>query len=151
MSNTHDSRFIERKIKKLNTAIFSNFSKADLKFPSCLVSELTFNMAGDVIFFIKRAYEDMSGFDPEFSGHMYFFNKDFDYYIEAEGKAFIIVSQDDIGIRFRISHAQYFYSAKMESRGVIRLFYRVIEFLFARKMSERIYDYPAEDSLVHRR
>jgi hypothetical protein len=134
---------MEKKMKILNTAIFSNYSLAVFKFPSCLVSMIKFNPAGEVLFSINSLYEDMSGFDLEFPGHMRFFNKDFDYYIEAEGKASATVKGKKVEVRFRIIHAQYFYSAKLESKGLMRLDYHLMDFLVIRKMSERLYDYAA--------
>jgi len=142
MSNKRNLRFLERKMKLLGTAIFSNYSEAVFKFPSCLVSKMKFDTAGDILFFIENAYEDMNGFDLEFPGHLYFFNKAFDYYIEAEGKATIVLKKDKTVVRFRIAYAQYFYSAKMRSRGVIRLIYTFMELLYPRKISQRLYDYP---------
>ena len=142
MINPRDVRLMEKRMKILNTALFSNYSLAVFKFPSCLVSKVKFNAEGDVLFSIGSAYEDMSGFELEFPGHMLFFNKDFDYYIEAQGKASATVKGMNVGIRFYNFHAQYFYSAKMQSKGLIRLFYNFMDFLFVRKMSERLYDYP---------
>jgi len=143
MSNASDLRFMEKRMKTLRTAVCSNPSEALLKFPRCLVSEMKFNPEGEILFAIKIAAGDMNGFDLEFPGHMRFFNKDFDYYIEADGNAMMTVERDKVGVRFQISHARYFYSVKLESRGVLRLFYIFLELLFVPKMSERLFAYRA--------
>jgi hypothetical protein len=134
---------MEKRMKILKTAIFTDYSEAPMKFPSCLISEMKFNPDGEILFSIKSASEDMNGFDPEFPGHMCFFNEDFDFYIKADGMALVTAEDEGLGIRFRILRARYFYSAKLESRGMIRLFYNFMELLFVPKMSERLYDYHA--------
>lgn len=129
------------KMKALNTAIFSNYSPAVFKFPSCLVTEWEFNAKGDVLFSIKSSYEDMNGFDLSFPGHMHFFNGSFDYYVEADGAATITLSDDLVCVTFRVVKAQYCYSATRNSKGISKLFHIFMEFLFAHKRSEHWYDY----------
>jgi hypothetical protein len=129
-----------RKMKALDTAIFSNYSPAVFKFPSCLVSKLKYSARGDVRFSIKRVYEDMDGFDLSFPGHMHFFNSAFDYYIEANGQATVDIRGDNVCIRFRIEQAQYCYSPGRNSKGLYRLFHNFMKFILARRMSVLWYD-----------
>src|SRR5579859_6857771 len=129
MSRSKDLHFMARKMKALDTAIFSNYSPSIFKFPSCLISKLKFSVRGDVLFFIKRAYEDMDGFDLSFPGHMHFFNSAFDYYIEADGQAIVDIRGDKVYIRFRIVQAQYYYSPGRNSKGLYKLFHNLMKFI----------------------
>jgi hypothetical protein len=140
MSAQRDFQFMASKMKALDTAIFSNYSPAVVKFPSCLVSALEFDAQGDVLFSIPRAFEDMTGFDLTFPGHLHFFNSDFDYYVEADGRATITITEGEVGVAFRVVKAQYCYSATRNSKGLSRLFHIFMEFIFAHKRSEIWYD-----------
>jgi hypothetical protein len=128
------------KMKELDTALFSNYSPAVFKFPSCLVSKMKFTAKGEVLFSIRSAYEDMNGFDPVFPGHMHFFNGAFDYYIEADGQASIAIRGDTVRVKFRIVQAQYCFTPGKNSKGLNKLFHIFMRFVFTRKMSELWYD-----------
>ena len=140
MSAQRDFYFMAGKMKALNTAIFSNYSPAVVRFPSCIVSELEFNPQGDVLFSIQRTHEDMTGFDLAFPGHVLFFNSAFDYYVEADGRATIEVEGDKVCVTFRVVRAQYCYSAIRNNKGLSRIFHIFLEFIFAHKRSELWYD-----------
>jgi|ERR1700722_20060898 hypothetical protein len=140
MSAQRDFHFMAGKMKTLNTAIFSNYSPAIVRFPSCIVSEFEFNPQGDVLFSIQRTHEDMTGFDLAFPGHLHFFNRSFDYYVEADGRATIEIEGDLVWVTFRVVRAQYCYSATRSSKGLSRIFQIFLEFIFAHKRSELWYD-----------
>ena len=128
------------KMKALNTAIFSNYSPAAVKFPNCLISKLEFDEQGDVLFSIQRPCADMTGFELVFPGHLHFFNSAFDYYVETHGTAAITLKEQLVCVAFRIVKAQYSYSARGNSKGLGKLFHIFMEFIFAQKRPERWYD-----------
>ena len=140
MSAQRDFHFMAGKMKTLNTAIFSNYGAAVVRFPSCIVSGLEFNPQGDIMFSIQRTHEDMTGFDLAFPAQLHFFNGAFDYYVEADGKATIDVLDDLVHVTFRVIRAQYCYSATRNSKGLSRIFRIFLEFIFAQKRSAMWYD-----------
>jgi len=140
MSAQRDFHFMAGKMKALNTAIFSNYSPAAVKFPSCLISKLEFDEQGDVLFSIQRPCADMTGFELVFPGHLHFFNSAFDFYVEADGRATTTIDGDEVSVVFRVVRAQYCYSATRNGKGMSRLIHIFMEFVFAHKRSEIWYD-----------
>lgn len=116
--------FIVKIIEKLNTAIFYNFSKSLLKFPTCIIKVTGFDENGHIWFAIKKPYEDITDFDNEFPAQLKFYNKMYRFYITVYGKATLIRDQEmqdnNAYIRFRIFNADY-HCSKMNIKPRFKL------------------------------
>ena len=122
MTTDKNLNFISNGIKNLGTAIFSDFSTSILKFPTCVITISNIDKSGNIWFHIKKPYEDISGFDKEFSAQLQFYNKNYNYHITAHGNATIILKENELAtdqsagnetlIRLRIFNAEYCYSRK---------------------------------------
>jgi hypothetical protein len=108
--------FINSGIEKLNTAIFYNFSKSLLKFPTCVIKVTGSDENGNLWFAVKKPYEDITGLDKEFPAQLKFYNKRHRFYVTVYGKATLIPDKpmhtDNAYIRFRIFNANYCCSKK---------------------------------------
>ncbi len=116
MTSRNYLNFTSKKIEKLNTAIFYNFSKSLLKFPTCIIKVTGFDENGNIWFAVKKPYEDITDFDNEFPAQLNFYNKMYTFYVNVYGKATLIRDQkmqaDNAYIRFRIFNADYYCSKK---------------------------------------
>jgi hypothetical protein len=108
--------FISNRIEKLNTAIFYNFSKSLLKFPTCVIKVTGFDEDGNLWFALKKPYEDITEFDNEFPAQLKFYNKMHRFYVTVYGTATLISDKamhaDNAYIRFLIFNADYYCSKK---------------------------------------
>ena len=116
MISTHYLHFINNNIKKLQTAIFYNFSESILKFPACIIHVDNIDKDGHLLFGLQKPYRDISDFDTCFAGQLHFYNKYFDYYIVVYGNATIIEGKElwtkEALISFNILNATYQHSKK---------------------------------------
>lgn len=69
--------FLNRQIKTLGTAIFSNDSRNILKFPTCLINVLGADTKGNVWFIVRKPFDDISDFDQNCPAGLQFYNKNF--------------------------------------------------------------------------
>src|SRR5690349_9194597 len=86
MIHAKQLQFINDRIEKLNTAIFYNFSKSLLKFPVTIIYVTGFDENGDILFSVKKPYEDITDFDKEFPAQLKFYNKMYRFYVTVYGK-----------------------------------------------------------------
>jgi hypothetical protein len=117
MDHVTNLRLLGNKMDKLGTALFSNSSKALMRFPTSLVRLADRDDSGGVWFSLQRKYTDMSGFDRTFPGQLHFYNRAFHYRMEVEGSATIVTEAEDVLIRFQVTdaHCLYFPGKKMET------------------------------------
>ncbi len=131
-----DLYFLCDKIKQLRTATFINFSTALLKFPVSIVEVSATDNEGNLWFKIRKQYSYITDFDQTFPAQLHFYNKEFNYYIAAHGKATIANDNEEIKsqislktedqeqyaiIRFKILSAEYFLFKK-NSRNHVKGF-----------------------------
>lgn len=117
-------KFIKVKLEKLETALFYNYSRAVLRFPTTIIQLLKIDNDGNIWFKTRKPYNDISGLDKEFPGELHFYKKSFNYYIIVRGTATIVTTEpgfvnreagvpiygkrDEVLLSFKISAAEYF-------------------------------------------
>jgi hypothetical protein len=126
--------FINNRIEKLQTAIFYNFSKSLIRFPTCLIKITGADGSGNIWFAVKKPYADITDFDKEFPAQLQFYNKRYAFYITVHGRAIIIPENDRCSdealIRFRIFNVEYYYSKRKAKTGFNHLVADFITSLF---------------------
>jgi len=124
MISSPSLHFINNNIKKLQTAIFYNFSDSILRFPACIIHEISSDKNGQLLFLLQKPYRDISDFDNSFAGQLHFYNKHFDYYIIVYGNASIVGGKDlwakEAQISFNIVHATYHHCQKLTTPRHLR-------------------------------
>jgi hypothetical protein len=119
--------FLSEKVQELRSALFFNTSNAVLKLPTCIISTLKVDEAGQIWFFVHRPEQYLHEFDKEFPARLEYFQKGKRFFLHLTGKAFIITDpeelneiislEDDIKqtakshmvlIKFKIANANYY-------------------------------------------
>lgn len=73
----------------LRSAIFTDYSLADLKFPTSVINVLKVEDDGTLWFILKRPFTQLDGLSKSFYGRLNLFNKCCPFYIVAEGTVHI--------------------------------------------------------------
>jgi hypothetical protein len=118
-----------RRIKALGTAIFVNYSRNILRFPTCVINVSGVDKEGDIWFLITKPYDHICDFDKKFPAELQFYNKHYNYYITVTGVATITSSEwnertylsplisecgdRQTAVSFRIVTRKYHYSKKI--------------------------------------
>lgn len=127
MLTENNLTFLREKVQELRSALFFNTSNAVLKLPTCIISTLKVDEAGQIWFFVHRPEQYLHEFDKEFPARLEFFQKGKRFFLHLSGKAYIITDpeelneiisvEDDIKqtaksrmvlIKFKTSNANYF-------------------------------------------
>jgi hypothetical protein len=69
----------------LETGIFTDFSPAVVKFPTCIVRIVEADSKGVLWFIVRKPFQNISGLATFFFGKLELFNRSFSFYIIAEG------------------------------------------------------------------
>ena len=88
--------FLQEKIQELRSALFFNSSNAVLKLPTCIITTLKVDEAGQVWFFVNRPEQYLHEFDKEFPARLDFFRKGKLFYLQITGKAFIVTASEEL-------------------------------------------------------
>ena len=150
--------FLQEKIHELRSALFFNTGNAVLKFPTCIITALKVDEAGQVWFFVNRPEQCLHEFDKEFPARLDFFRKGKQFYLQITGKAFIVTDPvelkgimnvpDTIGneaadhlalIKFKMMHAEYFNRAIPNTTGFQKKRFSFGKWLFREKPVNRAY------------
>jgi hypothetical protein len=118
--------FLREKINELRSALFFNTGNAVLKLPTCIITTIKVDEAGQIWFFVNRPEQYLHEFDKEFPARLDFFRKGKRFYLNITGKAYIVsdpeelnetisVTEDDkqramanqVLIKFKITGTQY--------------------------------------------
>ena len=90
--------FLKEKIQEIGSAIFFNLSQSVLKFPTSIVETLKVDDFGFVWFSIQKPKQDLREFDKEFPVRLDFFKKGKNYFLQVEGKAWIVNDPEEINM-----------------------------------------------------
>ena len=96
MLTTNDLNFLREKINALRSALFFNMSNAVLKLPTCIISTLKMDEAGQVWFFVNRPEQYLHEFDKEFPARLDFFRKGNRFFLQLTGKAYIVSDPEEL-------------------------------------------------------
>ena len=88
--------FLKEKIQEIGSAIFFNLSNSILKLPTSIVETIRVDDFGFVWFYIQKPKQDLREFDKEFPVRMDFFKKGKSYFLQVEGKAWMINDPEEI-------------------------------------------------------
>lgn len=94
MARGNHMDFCGDRLRDLQTAIFTDFSDAVLKFPTNVISIENVDNLGNIFFRVRKPYRDTSGMSQRFFARLQFYNRKFDYYITVEGWAVIVPGED---------------------------------------------------------
>ena len=90
--------FLKEKIQEIRSAIFFNLSQSVLRFPTSIVEALKVDDLGFVWFCIQKPKQDLREFDNEFPVRLDFFKKGKNYFLQVEGKAWIVNDPEEINM-----------------------------------------------------
>lgn len=96
MLTANDLDFLREKINELRSALFFNTSNAVLKLPTCIISTLKMDEAGQVWFFVNRPEQYLHEFDREFPARLDFFRKGKRFFLHLTGKAYIVSDPEEL-------------------------------------------------------
>lgn len=127
MITANDLNFLREKINELRSALFFNTGNAVLKLPTCIITTLHMDEAGQVWFFVNRPEQYLHEFDKEFPARLDFFKKGKRFFLHLTGKAYIVSDPEELNelvsvtddvkqkaishqvlIKFKISGADYY-------------------------------------------
>lgn len=127
-------RFISRKMKKLRTAIFFDYSPAILKIPTSIITVSGVDELGNIWFTVKKPYQDMSGVEDRFFSQLQLYNKSCSYFIIIHGHAIIVTdknaladgdfdksisNENEILVRIAISEAEFHRAGMVKGSGSV--------------------------------
>ncbi|HTQ66736.1 MAG TPA: pyridoxamine 5'-phosphate oxidase family protein [Puia sp.] len=119
-------KFLQQKIKQLQTALFFTDSDAVLKIPTHVITAAEMDESGQIWFFIPRPAQHIDAFDQDFPVKLDFFKKGKDFYLKIQGIASFITNKEElkeivsaetskkiedrklVAIRVKIRNADYF-------------------------------------------
>src|SRR5215216_5424883 len=88
--------FFKEKIQEIGSAIFFNLSESVLKLPTSIVETIKVDDFGFVWFYMQKPKQDLREFDKEFPVRMDFFKKGKNYFLQVEGKAWMVNDPEEI-------------------------------------------------------
>lgn len=127
MLTENNLTFLSEKVQELRSALFFNTSNAVLKLPTCIISTLKVDEAGQIWFFVHRPEQYLHEFDKEFPARLEYFQKGKRFFLHLTGKAFIITDPEELNeiisleddakqkarahmvlIKFKVANADYY-------------------------------------------
>jgi general stress protein 26 len=96
MLTENNLTFLSEKVQELRSALFFNTSNAVLKLPTCIITTLKVDEAGQIWFFVHRPEQYLHEFDKEFPARLEFFQKGKRFFLHLTGKAFIITDPEEL-------------------------------------------------------
>lgn len=92
---TQQLAFLQEKIEHIGSAIFFNQSESVLKLPTSLVSNIKVDDFGYLWFFVTKPKQNLQEFDNEFPVRMDFFKKGVDFFLQVNGKGWVVVDPEE--------------------------------------------------------
>ncbi|HYF30345.1 MAG TPA: pyridoxamine 5'-phosphate oxidase family protein [Chitinophagaceae bacterium] len=158
MLTANDLDFLRERIDELRSALFFNTSNAVLKLPTCIISTLQMDEAGQVWFFVNRPEQYLHEFDREFPARLDFFRKGKRFFLHLTGKAYIISDPEELNelinvtddvkqkamshmvlIKFKIATANY-YERPVPGKSIVqKVRMQLSRLLFREKYSYKPY------------
>lgn len=90
MATNQQFNFLQEKIQEIGSAIFFNLSDSVLKLPTSIVSQVKVDDFGYVWFYIQKPKQNLQEFDMEFPVRLDFFKKGQSFYLQVNGKAWVV-------------------------------------------------------------
>lgn len=88
--------FLKDKIQEIGSAIFFNLSESVLKLPTSIVETTKVDEFGFVWFYIQKPKQHLREFDKEFPVRMEFFKKGINFFLQVEGRAWMINDPEEM-------------------------------------------------------
>jgi hypothetical protein len=95
--------FLEEKIYDISTALFFSQSDAVLKYPPCIINIFRIDDHGQLWFLTPRPRQNVSEFEHAFISKMHFYKKGKNFYLQIEGRAFIVNDPEEVNCLSDIS------------------------------------------------
>ena len=95
--------FLKEKIQEIGSAIFFNLSESVLKLPTSIVETIKVDDFGFVWFYIQKPKQHLREFDKEFPVRMDFFKKGISYFLQVEGRAWMVNDPEEINTLHTLS------------------------------------------------
>jgi hypothetical protein len=96
-TSTHtDLGLMRQRISDIGSALFFSENNAVLKLPSTIVTALEVDELGQIWFFVTRPTQSLQEFDHEFPARLDFYRKGKQYFLQVEGRAFIVNDPEEI-------------------------------------------------------
>jgi len=89
------TRFLQKKIIELQSALFFPDNDSVLKIPTHVINAAEVDEEGQIWFMIPKPTQQIHEFDREFPAKLDFFRKGKGFYLKIQGKASIIDNSDD--------------------------------------------------------
>lgn len=96
MQANQQLNFLKEKIQEIGSAIFFNQSESVLKLPTSIVETVKVDEFGLVWFYVQKPKQDLREFDKEFPVRLDFFRKGKNYFLQVEGKAWMVNDPEEI-------------------------------------------------------
>ncbi|MBA2747034.1 MAG: pyridoxamine 5'-phosphate oxidase family protein [Flavisolibacter sp.] len=96
MSSNQQLIFLQEKIKEIGSAIFFNLSDSVLKIPTSVVHTIRLDDFGYVWFYMQKPRQDIAAFEKEFPVKMDYFKKGSDFFLQVNGKAYVVSDPEEI-------------------------------------------------------
>jgi len=120
-------KFLQQKIKELQSALFLTESDSLVKMPTHVITAAEADDAGQIWFIIPKPSQHINAFDETFSAKLDFFKKGKGFYLKIQGVASIVANRKDmesvagisddmkqkmdenvVAIRVKVQYADYF-------------------------------------------
>lgn len=88
--------FLSNRILEIGSALFTNTSNATFKLPTSVISVLTVDEAGNILFFLHNPDLFIDESDKEFPARLDFYRKGKPFFLQVSGRALVITSRDEI-------------------------------------------------------
>jgi hypothetical protein len=96
-TSTHtDLGFMRERISDIGSALFFSDNNSVLKLPATIVTALEVDELGQVWFFLNRPTQSLREFDHEFPARLDFYRKGKQFFLQAEGRAFMVTDPEEI-------------------------------------------------------
>src|SRR5690349_853568 len=96
MLTENNLTFLSEKVQELRSALFFNTSNAVLKLPTCIITTLKVDEAGQIWFLVHRPEQYLHEFDKEFPARLEYFQKGKRFFLHLSGKAYIITDPEEL-------------------------------------------------------
>ena len=119
MQANQQLNFLKEKIQEIGSAIFFNQSDSVLKLPTSIVETVKVDDFGLVWFYVQKPRQDLREFDKEFPVRLDFFRKGKSYFLQIEGKAWMVNDPEEINTLQEVLSAEE--KAKMKDMILVKV------------------------------
>jgi len=123
--------FLQRKIGALRSAIFYNYSDAELRLKPSVVEIEKVDENGEISFHVNKPFIDTSGLDKVFAARLYCYKKNAGYVVQVHGKATLTSQENDqLLVTIKILSAELIKLAPISSTSIKGRFVYWLDKLF---------------------